>query len=192
MSWWNKGKEGIVSSISIGVCSSMSVHADEVGEARILTWNLVDAGHHMDYTLDSKYSVYCPSAADIWNRYLGDTVIREDSSSTIADVDIYDVCEADETWNAITIWIGEIVTGTIKLNTYYMDNYSASSVKFIIAHEFGHTLGCDENDCSVLNVMYPTTSSNIALTVHDKALPCHFGCMLNSGSSTKIVPPIKF
>lgn len=53
----------------------------------------------------------------------------------------------------------------MKLNTYYMDQYSTTKIILVIKHEFGHTLGCDEN-----NIMYPNINvSKINLTIHDKA-----------------------
>lgn len=51
-----------------------------------------------------------------------------------------------------------------------MDQYTSTKQATVIKHEFGHTLGCGENSCSDLNIMYPSAKyGNIELTIHDKA-----------------------
>lgn len=137
--------------------------------AAITGWDLVDSGGHMDYTLNSKYADSVPDAIKIWTGYIGTSVIRHDSGTTLADCDIYDAYEPTENWNGTTMSLGEWIAGCIQLNTYYMDTYSTATVKFIIAHELGHTLGCDDNGCSTSNIMYGYTASNSSLTSHDKA-----------------------
>ena len=168
-------KKKIVSLLAVTailLSSSIGVHVyAETGQAVVWGYDLVDSGGHMDYTINSKYDTYVDGAAFTWNNYLGDTVIREDSMSTIVDCDIYDVSRSDVRWAGITaVPTNWVPVGYIQLNAYYMDQLSTTKRQMVIKHEFGHTLGCDENDCSDLNIMYPTTNySNINLTIHDKA-----------------------
>lgn len=141
----------------------------ETGTASVLGADLVDSGGHMDYTLNTNYSTYVSGCASVWNSYLGNTVIRKDGATTIADVDIYDVSEPDETWCGLTIGIGESIAGAMQLNTHYLCNFTYNYINNVIEHEFGHTLGCDENDCYTSNVMFSSVRGNYTLTVHDKA-----------------------
>lgn len=161
-------KKKIVSLLIMAVVISLStvVHVNaETPIAKALGSNLVDSGNHMDYAYSTKYDGYIWGASNTWNDYLG-TVIREDSFGTIKDCSITDVTRSDVLWAGVT----NLSAGTIQLNTYHMDTFSTTKIALVIKHEFGHTLGCNENDCSTLNIMYPTISySNINLTIHDKA-----------------------
>lgn len=166
-------KKKILSSIFVTVLllsTSITVLA-ETGKASVTGYDLVDSGGHMDYTMDTKYDSYVWGAAQTWNSYLNDTVIREDTRSTINDCDIYDVTQSDVSWVGLTgIPTNLPISGYMKLNTYYMDQYSTTKIILVIKHEFGHTLGCDENDCDENNIMYPNINmSKINLTIHDKA-----------------------
>lgn len=134
----------------------------------VLGWDLVDSGGHMDYTLDSKYAGYVSSGIGIWSGYIGTSVIRHDSWDTVADCDIYDVYEPDETWTGVTVSLGDWIAGCIQLNTYFMDNYSSNTRTMVAAHEIGHTLGCGENDCNTFHIMYPEARTNTSLTMNDK------------------------
>ncbi len=151
--------------------TSIGVHVlAETGQAVVMGYDLVDSGGHMDYTINSKYDTYSLGAATTWNSYLGYTVIRKDSGSTIADCDVYDVTRSDVSWAGITgTPTSDVLPGFIQLNTFFMDTYSTTKMAMVIKHEFGHSLGCDENLCSDLNIMYPSVKSNINLTIHDKA-----------------------
>lgn len=140
----------------------------EVGQAAVWGMDNVDSGGHMDFTENTKYDSYIFSGYNLWNTYLGSTVIREDSASTISDCSISDVARSDVVWAGITA-CPSIVEGWIYYNTYFMDQYSTTKIIFVVKHEFGHCLGCDENSCSDLNIMYPSVKSNINLTIHDKA-----------------------
>ncbi len=149
------------------LCCSIPVFA-ATAIPSVLGYDLVDSGGHMDYCIgDTKYSSYIWGATNTWNNYLGEKVIREDTAATITDCDIYDNYQPDVGWVARTGDYG--FCGAMELNPYYMDELSATKILHVLKHEFGHTLGCDENDCSDLNIMYPSVKSNSNLTIHDKA-----------------------
>lgn len=84
---------------------------------------------------------------------------------------VYAETGLNEPWAGRTGVIGNgVLIGSMELNTYHMDNFSTTKIQLTIKHEFGHTLGCDENSCSEFNIMYPYIKySNINLTIHDKA-----------------------
>jgi hypothetical protein len=159
--------------LSVILCSAITKYADAAtGIPKIFGRDLVDSGGHMDYTVNTKYSTYVSGAASIWNNYLGYTVIREKSWNTIMDCDIYNVSVPGVTWFGLTAVSGnDIVPGYMEINTYRMDQVSGTTkLALVFKHEFGHTLGCDENDSSDLNIMYPwLVLSNINLTINDKA-----------------------
>lgn len=169
----NKNKIVILLAVTALLSSSIGVQIQAANGIAVVTgWDLVDSGKHMDYTVDTKYDGYIKGAADTWNNYLGNQVIRKDSGSTVNDCVIDDVYHDDVTWVGRTVQTpaGELIAGYIHLNTYYMDDLSTTKKILVIKHEFGHSLGCDENDCSDLNIMYPDLLySNINLTIHDKA-----------------------
>jgi hypothetical protein len=165
-------KKKIVSILAVTVVllsSSIIVYA-ETAQPAVTGYDLVDSGGHMDYNASTQYSGYLFSGANLWNDYLGTTVIREDSFGTINDCDIMDVTNSDVTWAGETgTPKTDLLPGYIYFNTYYMDQYSTTKAIFVVKHEFGHTLGCAENSCSDFNIMYPYVKSNINLSIHDKA-----------------------
>lgn len=59
----------------------------------VQTWRLIDAGGHLDWSDEgTKYLSQWKSAVNMWNDYKPG-VIREDTGSTINDVEISDVYE---------------------------------------------------------------------------------------------------
>lgn len=85
--------------------------------AKIMTWDLVDSGKHMDYDGNSKYMSYVKSGASTWNSYKKG-VIRQDTPFILEDVYCSDT-SSNNNVNATTyasgkmifnkkIWIGKI------------------------------------------------------------------------------------
>ncbi len=57
--------------------------------------------------------------------------------------------------------------GTIKFNTYQMDNFTSAQKRNVCTHELGHALGLAHNAKG--DVMYAYVSSVISLSANDKA-----------------------
>ena len=57
--------------------------------------------------------------------------------------------------------------GTIKFNSYYMNDYSNVQKTNVCAHELGHALGLDHNQEG--DLMYAVVADVITLSENDKA-----------------------
>jgi predicted Zn-dependent protease len=121
-------------------------------------WDLVDSGKHMDYTMKSKYVGNLNTAVSTWNAR--HNVIRKDTASTINDVTISDYSKNDGITGVCSS------AGTIKLNTYYLDNCTSHQKTNTVTHELGHGLRLGHSTSS--DVMYATQTSRIALGANDK------------------------
>lgn len=100
------------------------------------------------------------AAVNIWNNYKSG-VIRKDSWNTINDVTISDYYEVSSTAGVTA------KAGTIKFNTYQMDNYTTSKKRNVCAHELGHALGLAHNQKG--DIMYAYVSIVTSLSANDKA-----------------------
>jgi len=120
-------------------------------------WDLVDSGKHMDYTMKSKYVGNKNTAVTTWNAR--HSVIRQDSASTINDVTISDYSAADG-HTGLTY-----PDGTLKLNTYYLDNCTSYQKTNTVTHELGHGLRLGHSVSG--NVMYSVQTSRISLGSDD-------------------------
>ena len=133
-------------------------------EIRLLSWDLVDSGKHMDWAGSTTYSANLISGVSTWNSYKSG-VIRKDSLITIADVTISDVNLGSNGIPASTDPNGK----TIKINLHYMNTGTDNARIHVYAHELGHTLGMDHqlNDTSA--IMYKYATEGIYLNVNDRA-----------------------
>ncbi|RID82607.1 cell surface protein [Mesobacillus zeae] len=127
---------------------------------KLLTWDLVDSGKHLDWDGSTKYQTSFDSGKNVWNGYKSG-VIRKDSAYVIQDVSISDYSEKSNT-GAVTS-----SGGTIKFNSYVMDTLSSTEKKNVAIHELGHALGLAHNTSS--DVMYAYITTNTSLSDNDKA-----------------------
>lgn len=127
---------------------------------KLLGWDLVDSGKHLDWDGSTAYQTQFNSAVTTWNNYKSG-IIRPDSASVIEDVAISDFYEVSTTAGVTNSG------GTIKFNTYHMDDYSTTQRQNVATHELGHALGLDHNTSS--DVMYAYVSTITSLSANDKA-----------------------
>ncbi|MFC0475565.1 matrixin family metalloprotease [Robertmurraya beringensis] len=127
---------------------------------KVLTWDLVDSGKHLDWGGSSKYSTNLSSGATVWNNYKSG-VIRPDTASTLQDVTISDYYEVSSTAGVTSSG------GTLKFNDYKMSGYDSTKKKNVAMHELGHALGLAHNLSG--DVMYAYVSTVVTLSFNDKA-----------------------
>ncbi len=89
--------------LSVIIIPGTKVHA----AAKIMSWDLVDSGKHLDYDGNSKYMSYIKSGAATWNSYKRG-VIRPDSAKVLQDVNCSDTT-ANNYVNATTYASGKII-----------------------------------------------------------------------------------
>lgn len=130
----------------------------------ILGYDMVDSGKHLDWDHDTAYASSVRAAAKTWNNYKSG-VIREDTSTTIEDVYIYDYSQRNNYPG--TTFYGGFGANTISLNSYYMESYNSTWKQAVATHELGHALGLDENLTG--DVMDPIARGKVSLTANDEA-----------------------
>lgn len=128
--------------------------------SKLLSWDLVDSGKHMDWDGSTKYQSYFNSGVTVWNNHKKG-VIRKDTATRIEDVKISDYTEKSSTAGVTSS------AGTIKFNKYTMDNLSKTKKKNVAIHELGHALGLAHNTSK--DVMYKYVSTKTTLSSNDKA-----------------------
>lgn len=124
----------------------------------VISWNRYDSTKHIDYTVDSAYESYVNIAVGKWNAYKSG-VLRNSSSGI--DVWIYDIYDPGSGTAGVAS-----SSGTLELNTAYLDDYGYNMRLNTVMHELGHMLGLGHNDSG--DVMYKNVTSNITLTTNDK------------------------
>lgn len=139
---------------------SISVIPASAATTAILDWYLVDSGKHLDWKGSTSYQTQFNSAVSTWNNYKSG-VIRKDAWNTINDVTISDYYEVSSTAGVTSS------AGTIKFNTYQMDNFTSAQKQNVCTHELGHALGLAHNAKG--DVMYAYVSSLKSLSANDKA-----------------------
>ncbi|WP_040400263.1 matrixin family metalloprotease [Heyndrickxia acidiproducens] len=128
--------------------------------AKLLSWDLVDSGKHMDWDGGTKYQSYFNSGVSVWNGYKKG-VIRKDTATRVQDVKISDYTVKSSTAGVTSS------AGTIKFNKYTMDKLSGTKKKNVAIHELGHALGLAHN--TLKDVMYKYVSTKTKLSSNDKA-----------------------
>ncbi len=126
----------------------------------LLSWDLVDSGKHMDWAGSTTYMDNFTAAIDTWEDYKPG-VIRKDTASTIKDLTVSDYNERSSTAGTAS------KSGTIKFNTYLMDDFSKAKRTNVALHELGHALGLAHNTTS--DIMHKYTTTKTTLSTNDKA-----------------------
>lgn len=128
---------------------------------KLLTWNLVDSGKHLDWDGSTAYSTEWNKSIKVWENYKPG-VIRQDSVSVIEDVKISDYYEESNTM-AVTS-----SAGTMKFNKYHFASMSAGERQKTMMHELGHALGLDENNSVAESIMCQGKRSQTYIIQDDK------------------------
>lgn len=156
-----KKRKKILAMISIVIsvaCLKETVNAATY--VHVLKWDLVDSSKHLDWSGSTKYSKRFNLAVDTWNAYKSG-VIRKSSSSSATDVVISDYSEVSSTAGVTSS------AGTIKFNTYVLENRTKKERRNCCTHELGHALGLAHNQKG--DVMYSKITSIVKLSANDKA-----------------------
>ena len=132
---------------------------ESYASVKVLDWNLVDSGRHLDYDGSTKYKSQFNYAIKVWNSYKKG-VIRKDNLLRFQDVAISDYYEVSSTAGITCI------DGTIRFNKYIMDKLNNNAKKNVCIHELGHALGLEHNPNKDVMYMYVTT--RIKLSSNDK------------------------
>lgn len=125
----------------------------------LLTWDLVAPDKHLYYVSTTKYLNELNTAISKWNNVYSGLIVS--SFSNISRITISDIYEENSNVVGTTS-----STGTIKFNTYYLDNYDADSRLKTCIHELGHALKL-HHIRDFASVMYPYSCSNIFLSPND-------------------------
>lgn len=128
---------------------------------KLLTWNLVDSGKHLDWDGTTAYMTEWEKSIGVWEDYKPG-VIRSDSVLVIEDVKISDYYEESNTM-AVTS-----SAGTIKFNSYNFNSMSAGERQKTMTHELGHALGLDENNSVPNSIMCQGRRSQTYIIQDDK------------------------
>lgn len=153
-----KLKKVVVAVVGLCICSIFTLPVSAATVA-ILDWHLVGEDKHLDWAGSSKYITEFVDGTEIWNDYKPG-VIREATGDMSVEVKISDFSE-------VSAAVGVTSTrGTIKFNSYYMDDYNSVQKKNVCAHEQGHALGLDHNQKG--DLMYAEVADVITLSQNDK------------------------
>lgn len=154
-----KSKKIMTVVVGLCICSSLALPALAATTA-ILDWHLVGEDKHMDWTGNSEYLTEFVEGTKIWNDYKPD-VIREATEEESVELTLSDFSEVSA---AVGVTSSR---GTIKFNSYYMDDYSDVQRTNVCAHELGHALGLDHNQEG--DLMFAAVTDIISLSENDKA-----------------------
>jgi hypothetical protein len=132
---------------------------DSYAGIRVLRWDLVDAGKHLDWDGNTKYMKQFKEAVNVWNSYKKG-VIRRDTIYRIQDVAISDCFEVSSTAGVTGS------NGVIRFNKYIMDEFTYNGQKNVCIHELGHALGLEHNTSA--DIMYMYATQRVKLSHNDK------------------------
>lgn len=141
--------------------------ASMVNAAHYLTGvSSVDSGE-IRWGGSTVYSTQWYAAIYTWNA-LNRINIAPDNFYTYEDLTVSDVNRGDGEWKNIPGRYTHYYyyTDAIKLNQYYLNNYSVFQRQMAATHELGHALGLNDHGLSG-NVMYRYVTSRTALGTQD-------------------------
>lgn len=142
--------------ITVGTFSFNQVQA-----YKLLDWDLVDGGKHMDWDGSTQYSTAWSEGIAVWNAHKSG-LIRPDAWNRVQDVKIGDYSENGTVTVAYCSSAGKIMFNTVQMN-----NLSAAEQKHTVIHEVGHGLGIAHNN-DTSSIMYPNVTSTTGLSQDDK------------------------
>jgi len=128
---------------------------------KLISWDLVDSGKHLDYDGNSVYMDIVESGIALWNNYKSG-VIRKDTWYNTNDVTITDVSDEISVYAATTY-----SNGVIKINAQSMDRLDNDKRINVVTHELGHALGLGHN--TYMDIMYYRLTGRTELSENDKA-----------------------
>ena len=137
----------------------VSNYENSYAGVKVLSWNLVDNGKHLDWDGKTKYQSHFNYAVKVWNNYKKG-VIRKDNIFRWEDVAISDCFEIS---NVAGVTCSD---GTIRFNKYIMDSLPTNAKRNVCIHELGHALGLEHNTRTDIMYMYLTT--RVKLSNNDK------------------------
>ncbi len=144
------------------LCFSCFINVSADPKPKLLAWDLVDSGKHLDWSGGTKYQSAFNKAVNTWNEYKPG-VIRKDTIFTGVDVKILDNSIQRSKDAAITSRNGEIT-----FYTAIMDNFSVKSRRNTCTHELGHALGLGHRTKREKCIMYHKNTERIKLKKGDK------------------------
>lgn len=136
------------------------MNSASAASVKLLTWDLVDSGKHLDWDGSTKYQTQFNAAVKTWNSHKSG-VIRKDTISIIEDVKISDFSEKSNIAGVTS------PRGTIRFNKYVVDTYTNAKRQNVATHELGHALGLDHNTSK--DIMHGFITTKIYLSANDKA-----------------------
>ncbi len=116
-------------------------------------WDLVDLTGHCDWDGSSKYMSMVSKAANAWNNYIGDEVLRPDAWNRTQDVYIKDINTDPKNLGAIARTYSATYhegfnfsrAATIELYLDQMESFESNLQRQkVVTHELGHALGMYE------------------------------------------------
>ena len=168
-----------VLSFTIGVSLA---HAADVWEGR---WKNPDKVPYINNVSGNSTlkSLVNDAALDNWNNNQDVVTFKKITDTTVRHIYVKNVDLSSVTWSGIAEgasynWDsnGYYKGVEIKINEHYTDDYDKSTIRGVIAHEFGHAVGLQHQSSSKQYLMYPSDArtTEIISTKEEKILKEHY------------------
>ncbi len=126
----------------------------------LLDWDLVNSNKHMYWTGSTNYMTEFSAAVSTWNGIIPGLI--SETHVMAEKVTIFDFYEEN------TNVVGQTSSsGTIKFNSYFMNNYHTSLKQNVCVHELGHALRLDHVR-EPGSVMYYSVTSTTTPSTNDR------------------------